>query len=133
MSKSKGVSYDEDDMYDYDDEEDFYGDYGSYDPGEQKVASKPAKVLPLLACNCSRTLHSCNMNVICPVQAPIKSAGSSRASSAKKSGNAASQSAASAGASALAQTLLKRPAQKGGELKPMQANQCVPATAETEY
>lgn len=49
MSKNKGASYDEDDLYDYDDEEDFYGDYGDYDPGEQTVASKPtAKVLPVL-------------------------------------------------------------------------------------
>ena len=45
MSK-KGV-YDEDDYYDYDDaDEDYYGEYEDYDPGESSVTGKQAaKVL----------------------------------------------------------------------------------------
>lgn len=48
MSRNKAALYDEDDLYDYNDEEDFYGDYGDYDPGEQKLASQQAaEVLPV--------------------------------------------------------------------------------------
>lgn len=55
MSRSKAALYDEDDLYDYDEEEDFYGDYGDYDAEEQKAVNKPAvKVLLLL----SSLLHS---------------------------------------------------------------------------
>ena len=39
---SKKALYDEDDFYDYDDEEDYYGDYGDFDPGESQLAGKQA-------------------------------------------------------------------------------------------
>ncbi len=40
MSNKKGV-YDDDDFYDYDDaDEDYYGNYGDFDPGESQVAGK---------------------------------------------------------------------------------------------
>ena len=47
MSLSKKGVYDEDDYYDYDGiDEDYYGDYEDYDPGESSVTGKQAaKVL----------------------------------------------------------------------------------------
>ena len=41
MSNSKKGVYDEDDYYDYEDaDEDYYGGYAGFDPGESQVAGK---------------------------------------------------------------------------------------------
>lgn len=46
MSNKKFV-YDEDDFYDQDDaDEDYYGDYGDYDPGESQLVGKQSSKTP---------------------------------------------------------------------------------------
>lgn len=116
MSRHKQELYDQDDLYDYDDgEEDFYGDYAEYDPGEQQLAAKKrAKVSPPTQTTVRTACNSCT-NALC-AQVPAKPAAKSKPSSASKTSATSTQPAATAGASALAQSLFKRQTQKGGEL-----------------
>ena len=67
----KKVLYDEDDFYDADDaDEDFYGDYGDFDPGESKLVGKqpsktPAKVARFAdqRYSCKNTVQSPSLNI----------------------------------------------------------------------
>lgn len=70
MSGKKAL-YDEDDFYDEDDaDEDYYGDYGDFDPGESQLVGKqssktPAKVarFPDQRYSCKNTLQSPILNI----------------------------------------------------------------------
>lgn len=76
---SKKYGYDEDDFYDQDDgDEDYYGEYGDYDPGESQLVGKqssktPAQVAPPTLF-LQRTQCNCPVGQQCrvPTKAPIK-------------------------------------------------------------
>lgn len=117
MSGKKYV-YDEDDFYDQDDaDEDYYGDYGDYDPGESQLVGKQSSKTPAQVAQSTLFLQytQCILPSWTAVQGPNKSTNKNKAKAGTKAGQPHNQAAVSAGASALARSLFSRKSKKGGE------------------
>ena len=125
MSGKKAL-YDDDDFYDEDDaDEDYYGDYGEFDPGESQLVGKQsnktsAKVAQFVhqRYSCKDTVHLTQKDLFLvwtPVQAPNKGTSKCKAKAGTQAVQPQKQAAAPAGASALARSLFSRKSRKGGE------------------
>ena len=63
MSGKKAL-YDEDDFYDEDDgDEDYYGDYGDFDPGESQLVGKQSSKTPAKVAQLVHQPYSCKSTV----------------------------------------------------------------------